>query len=509
MREIILKTKNVAIVLFLMGMVSACSDYLDQPVNGNLSEDEFYKTEADAMNGLTAAYDGYGNAYNAIWPSMYLVRDIISDDVNAGGSDQNDQAGFQQIDDFKHDSQNDQVLPAWGNLWAALYRANKVINKTTADTDVMKRIVAEAKVLRSLIFMDLVSLWGGVPLITDDVPAAEYTTQVRASKAEVFALVQQTLTEAIPDLPVKSAYTSGNKFRVSKGTAQALLGKAYLYDEKWTEALDALEDVIGSGEYGLENDLEAVLNKTNEFGKESIFELNYVSNGYDWGNYTWGQYTEDNIIVQLMGPRGDFYAAAPGDSLTGGWGFNTPTDELYDAYVAAGDVGRRRLKIESEAELIAAGGNWTNSSAWDYEGYFRRWYGHFSTETVSGGVGELNYATNFVLIRYADVLLMASEAAFRKGGSEATALTYLNMVRARPSTNLPPVVATGTALFDAIVLERRLELAFEGHRFVDLVRWGLADDELSDLGFEAGKHEMLPIPNADVISAKLPQNPGY
>jgi hypothetical protein len=68
MREIILKTKNVAIVLFLMGMVSACSDYLDQPVNGNLSEDEFYKTEADAMNGLTAAYDGYGNAYNAIWP---------------------------------------------------------------------------------------------------------------------------------------------------------------------------------------------------------------------------------------------------------------------------------------------------------------------------------------------------------------------------------------------------------------------------------------------------------
>jgi hypothetical protein len=507
MRKIFLKTKQIATVLFMMGVVAGCSNYLDVPVNGNLSEDDFYKTEADAQNGLTAAYDAYGNCYNAIWPSMYLVREIINDDVNAGGSDQNDQAGFQQIDDFKHDSQNDQVQPAWNNLWSALYRANKVINKTTPDSDVMKGIIAQAKVLRGFIYMDLVSLWGGVPLITNDVPAADYTKLVRASKAEVFALVEQTLTEAIADLPVKSAYSSGDKFRVSKGTAQALLGKAYLYDGKNSEALTQFETVINSGEFALENDLQAVMNKSNEFGKESIFEINYVSNGNDWGNYGWGTKTDDNIIVQLMGPRGDFYAKAPADSMSGGWGFNTPTDEIYQAYIDAGDNTRRLYKIESETELKAAGGNWTNDAAWDFEGYFRRWYGHFDDQT-GAPVGELNFATNFVLIRYADVLLMAAEAA-NKSGDDTKAKTYLNQVRSRPSTNLPDVTATGTALFDAIVLERRLELAFEGHRFVDLVRWGKAADELSDLGFIAGKHEMLPIPNADVISAKLPQNPNY
>jgi starch-binding outer membrane protein, SusD/RagB family len=507
MREIILKTKNVVVVLFILSVASACNDYLDQPVNGNLSEDEFYKTENDALNGLTAAYDAYSNVYNAIWPSMYLIREIPSDDVNAGGSDQNDQAGFQQIDDFTHDSQNDQVQGAWRNVWAAVYRANKVIAKTDASSDVMKRFVAEAKVLRAFLYMDLVSMWGGVPLITDDIPAADYTTQVRASKDEVLSLIEQDLTEAIPDLPLKSAYSAADKYRASKGTAQALLGKALLYHENYANALTQFEAVINSGEFDLEDEVTAVFDITNEFGKESLFELNYIGDGRDWGSYDWSSTKNDNVIVQLMGPRGDYYVQAPGDSLTGGWGFNTPTDEVYQAYVSAGDTDRRQRFIESQAELEAAGGDWTNNSAWDYEGYFRRKYGHFSTQS-GGPVGELNYATNFVLLRYADVLLMAAEAA-NKSGNDVDAVTYLNMVRARPSTNLAPVVATGAALFDAIVLERRLELAFEGHRFVDLVRWGLADDELGDLGFVAGKHEVLPIPNADVIAAKLIQNPNY
>jgi hypothetical protein len=118
-----------------------------------------------------------------------------------------------------------------------------------------------------------------------------------------------------------------------------------------------------------------------------------------------------------------------------------------------------------------------------------------------------SFGTNMRLLRYADVLLMASEAYYRKG-DETNALKYLNMVRSR--AQMPDVSASGSALFDAIVLERRLELAFEGFRFQDLVRWGLAAQELGPAGFQSGKNEVLPIPFAErQIDPALEQNPGY
>jgi hypothetical protein len=209
-----------------------------------------------------------------------------------------------------------------------------------------------------------------------------------------------------------------------------------------------------------------------------------------------------------MGPRSDYYTKAPNDSLLAGWGFNCPKKKLYDAYVAAGDVQRRTTTVMSEAELKAAGGNWSAPTAYGYDGYFQRKYGSFSQQTNSSGsaIPELNYGTNWRLIRYADVLLMAAEAYYR-AGNEPQARTYLTQVRNR--SGLGAATATGTALFNAIVTERQLELAFEGFRFIDLVRWGLADQELSSLGFKKGKNEVLPIPNQDVITAGLKQNTNY
>jgi hypothetical protein len=177
---------------------------------------------------------------------------------------------------------------------------------------------------------------------------------------------------------------------------------------------------------------------------------------------------------------------------------------LWDAFVAAGDVERRKQIIMSEAELKAAGGNWSNSNAWGYEGYFQRKYGSFASQ-AGGPVTELNYGTNWRHIRYADVLLMAAEANFR-ANNEPKARQYLNLVRQRSS--MPDVTASGNALFDAIVKERQLELAFEGFRFTDLVRWGLAQQELGPLGYQA-KHALLPIPDYDVKTALLTQNTGY
>jgi hypothetical protein len=188
--------------------------------------------------------------------------------------------------------------------------------------------------------------------------------------------------------------------------------------------------------------------------------------------------------------------------MVGGWGFNYPTKHIYDAY-EAGDI-RKAANVWSVDDLKAMGGDWTSDNAYDFNGYFRVKYGTFSDET-GGPVGELNYGTNLRLFRYADVLLMAAEAYYRQG-KEAECRTELNKVRNR--AGLADVTASGDALFTAIVHEREVELAFEGVRYFDLVRWGLAASTLE--GFVSNKHEHFPIPQDEITNNDLmSQNQGY
>jgi hypothetical protein len=209
-----------------------------------------------------------------------------------------------------------------------------------------------------------------------------------------------------------------------------------------------------------------------------------------------------------MGPKSDYYTMAPGDSLLPGWGFNTPTQKMWDAFINSNDSVRRAASLMSEEELEAKGGDWSVESDHDYEGFFRRKFGTFSSETneSNGAVPDMNYGTNWYLIRYADVILMAAEAYYRNN-DETNALECLNRVHNR--AGMTDISASGDAIFDAIVTERQLELAFEGFRYVDLIRWGLATQELGSRGFVTGKHELMPIPNDDVRIAGLSQNPGY
>ncbi len=502
--------KKLTLTILAMGIAFSCTDFLDQEVNGQLADADFYRTDNDAMAATAAVYDQLSNCYTNVWASMYLIRQIYSDESNAAGGDANDQAGYQQLDDFAHDSQNDQISGVWTRLWSTINRANNVINLVPNDNALRDRLIAESKALRAYVYLDLVSFWGDVPLLLASPVPSELPNAVRVPKSEIYAQMEKDLTEAIAVLPLKSAYSAGDKFRWSKGAAQALLGKVYLYQEKWSDAAAIFETVITSGEFGLMNKQSWAFDKGGEFGKESLFEISQVtSQAYDWGNYPWGNNVEANIILQLMGPRADppaNYQPVPGDTLVAGWGFNLPTAKIGNAFVAAGDNTRRRESLMSIQELKDAGGNW-GTGVWDEEGFVRRKYGSFNTQN-GGPVGELNYGTDWQVLRYADVLLMAAEANFRNN-NEAKAHQYLNLVRQRPGTNLPAITPSGTALFDAIVRERFLELCFEGHRFVDLVRWGLAASEMSGEGFVAGKHELLPIPNNDIVSTKMVQNPGY
>ncbi|ANE50728.1 RagB/SusD family nutrient uptake outer membrane protein [Flavisolibacter tropicus] len=507
MKTLIIKTSFVC--LTALALTSGCKKFLDQEVVGAYPEQDFYKTDEDATQATTAVYDMMQAHYNTAWTSLYMVKTLLTDESNAGGNNSGDQPQYQALDDYNFDATNAGVRDVWRILYFTIYRANKVINSVKPETDLRKRLIAESKALRAYNYLELVSLWGDVPLVLADIPKGGFTTTKRAPKAEIYAQIEKDLNEAIAVLPLKSQYSAADKFRVSKGTAQAILGKALLYEGKWSDAATQFEAVITSAQYGLAPTIGSVFSKAGEFGIESLMEVSYTSGrNYDWGNFPWGAQPESNIHVQLMGPRGDFYTKAPADSLIAGWGFILPKKKMYDAFTAAGDANRRKATVMSEDELKAAGGKWTGAGIWDYEGYFQRKYGSFETQT-GGPINELNYGTNWRLIRYADVLLMAAEA-YNKAGNDGKALPYINMVRQRPGTALPALTGVaGTALFDAIVKERQLELAFEGVRFQDLVRWGKAAQELGPLGFKTGKHELLPIPDYDVKSGGLSQNNNY
>jgi starch-binding outer membrane protein, SusD/RagB family len=504
MKNLLIKVTLVCFTALVFG--SGCKKFLDQEVPGAFAEEDFYATDEDAMQAVTAIYDMMQAHYNNNWGSLYMVKTLLSDESNAGGSDAGDQPGYQTLDNYNFDATNDKVRDAWRMCYFTIYRANKTINRTKAETPLRKRLVAEAKFLRAFNYFELVSLWGDVPLVLDDIPPAEYTTTGRKPKADVYAQIQKDLNEAIVDLPLKNVLGGGDRFRVSKGSAQALLGKALLYQQKWAEAAAQFELVITSAQYNLAPSIGAAFSEGYEFGPESLFEISYTKNrSYDWGNFPWGSAPESNIHIQLMGPRGDYYTKAPADSMIGGWGFNLPKQKLWDAYIAAGDVNRRRHTVMSVAELIAAGGNWSNPTAYDYEGFFQRKYGTFQSQT-GAPIGELNYGTNWRHIRYSDVLLMAAEA-YNKSSNDGKARQYLNLVRQR--AGLGDINSSGATLFTDIVKERQLELAFEGFRYVDLVRWGLASTELGPLGYQQNKHSLLPIPDFDVRTASLPQNPNY
>ena len=497
--------KISAICLLILVSNNSCKKFLDNEVMGAFPEEDFYKTDQDVTQAVTGIYDMMSAHYNSSWGSLFMIKSLLSDESNAGGSNSGDQPGYQALDNYTFDATNDKVRDAWRMCYYTIYRANKVISRSDDATPLKKRLKAEAKFLRAYNYFELVSLWGDVPLVLADVPPSQFTSTPRSSKTDVYKQIEKDLTEAAADLPSKSAYTGSDRFRVSKGSAQGMLGKALLYQNKMAEAAAAFDLVINSNVYSVGPSIGATFSANHEFGSESLFEISY-SNGrsYDWGNFPWGSAPESNIHIQLMGPRADFYTKAPADSLQGGWGFIRPKQKMWDAFIADGSVSRRQQSIMSQAELITAGGNWTAPGDWDYEGFFQRKYGSFTTQT-GGPTAELNYGTNWRHLRYSDVLLMAAEANYQT--NEGKARGFINQIRAL--RGVPNVTATGSALFTAIVKERQVELAFEGVRFTDLVRWGMATAELGPLGYVAGKHNVLPIPDYDVRTGLLSQNPGY
>ncbi|HTF31015.1 MAG TPA: RagB/SusD family nutrient uptake outer membrane protein [Flavitalea sp.] len=483
-------------------MFAGCKkSFLDADIHGAIPIDSYYKTDEEAIAATTSVYNQLKLTYQ--WGGPYLMKQMLSDEANKGGGGAGDWPEFKLVQTFTFDPQNSVINDSWNSFYGIISRANLVINNVQPESEIRTRLIAEAKILRAHSYFELVTLWGAVPIVLDNLPVSSWSDQKRDEVVNVYAQIEKDLSEGFEALLEKSIYDISDRWRASKGTARGLLLKTYLFEKKWDQAISLFTDIESSNEFSLEPDFDKIFTWQSEFGPESLFEVQFTIQGpvTDWLN--------NNMNIQLMAPNQDYYTQASGDGLKPGWGFNIATPKIWNAFVAAGDSGvRRQSTLWSEAELEAKDGK-MDPACYDWEGFLRRKYGSFESETTSdnGADFTINYSTNQRLLRYSDVLLMAAEAYYMKG-DEGNALKYLNMVRIRAA--LPDITSSGGTVLDAIVKERQLELAFEGNRFQDLVRWGLAKQELEARGFVIGKHELLPIPFSEMqIDPSLTQNPGY
>nr|WP_035085129.1 RagB/SusD family nutrient uptake outer membrane protein [Aquimarina latercula] len=481
--------KLVVVFLALFTIIFSCSDDFVDVASEDENSEDFFNSEEDYQNALIGAYDLLQSTYINV-----MLGEIASDNTLAGGESASDTPGIQEIDDMMHTPVNAQLRDIWSWMYAGVNRANYIMEfQDKTDFSGKDEVIAQTRFLRAYYYFELVKWFGDVPLAIDKrILFGEETGIDRSAKEDVYALIEEDLQFAADNLPVTQAETG----RVTQGAARALLGKVYLFQDKFTEAADVLDLVI-AGPYDLVTDYNTIFEQEGENNIESVFEVQYTD--VEGAGFGCLQCSEGNVAVGFNGIRN--YSGPLFDS---GFSFNVPTQEVVDAF----EVGDIRLDVAIlDIDAWAAAQGATFSIGFEHTGYFNRKYiarqGDLNT-----GDANLTNPNNYRAIRFADVLLMAAEAHNRKSPSnDGQAQTYLNRVRTR--AQLPDVTVTGTALADAIYQERRVELVGEGHHFFDLVRTGRAAAEID--GFVIGKHEIFPIPLIEIQLAgnRWEQNPGY
>jgi len=484
--------------LILPLLFSGCEDFLDKDLQGVPTQSSFPVTADDALLAVNAVYTSTRTWY--YHSGGYPILDIMSDDARKGSNTNDQLSTVGPYDNFKITPTQDGLDRWWASLYEGIKRANVVIEKVPSismDTVLRNRYIAEAKFLRGLFYFDLVRAWGGVPKVTTLNPPLKLK---RSASDEIYDLIISDLTDAIPDLTEKSDLSAEDQGRVTKGAARALLAKVYLFRHDYVNAEKYAMEVINSDEYSLEPVFTDANGVNGENGVESVFEIG---------------------ALQLEGEEngGDQYGNTQGVRGTPnrGWGFNRPTENLRHSF----ESGDPRLEgtIIDLGEVIDGikilGDGSTPDVTTDTQGNVIEVECYNRKVWVPGTTTITQWGHHRRLIRYADVLLMAAEA-LNENDKPGDALVYLNDIRARAregnSSILPDITTTQKdSLRDFILLERRYELALEGHRFWDLVRTGKAPEVLGPLGFVTGKNEFLPIPQneIDISQGNLEQNPNY
>lgn len=495
---------NFLFITIICFTVSCSKDFVEVRPEGQFLSENYYANSEQAFAALVAVYDVVRKNSGG-FENMIALMNSGSDDHVAGGGGATDGLQLQAFSNYTMTA-NLMAGSYWNDPYQGIFRANTLLKKlpdVPMDAAQKARFEAEAKALRAHFYFNLVRMFKNIPLLLEPLTASNMYDVEQADPAAVYAQIEKDLGEAIAVLPVNvSLATEGG--RLTKGAAQALLGKVLLYEGKNADAAAQLAQVNGTpgqtSQYGyrLTTTFAELWAPANKFNTESIFEETHSARGNsDWGFWGSGR-DEGNTLNVMVGPRSySRPASSTAPALPSGWSFNVFTQDFYDFMsgdprFAATVFDLKALKTAGQADYIAGYMN---------TGYFlNKFLPRTADVSTGGGASELNYRQNTYIIRLADTYLMEAEAL---GATGARAQALLDAVRARVGLASVPVSLA------AIKAERRRELAGEGHRWFDLVRWGDAATVLGSRGFQAGKHEIFPIPFRELQGTKLEQNPGY
>lgn len=499
MKSIVSKWSLLPVIMALLVISSCKKDFLDRRPLGR-----YIDTDVPAGSFDSKVFATYAllraNGYNGI---QYLAIHSFRADESEKGSSETDGANHGLMyDDFQYDKSNGLIQEYWTHHYATIISANDVIYTIDSlqlndpPTLVNK---AEAKFLRAYTYFNLVRTFGQVPLIDFKIYDAAQVNKPKATVDQIFALIDADLQEASAILP--QSWDPQYSGRLTKGAAMTLHAKTYLWRKNWGAALSAAKSVIALNQYSLMSDYGRQFRNEGENGSESIFEIQAF--------YT----TTQDLGIAYSNHQGVRGAGA----WDLGWGWNTPTTQLVNEF-EAGDP-RKGATILYSGQTDPLYSETVPPFPTVPRLYWNKKVYTNPADRISTN-SRFGRWMNHRILRYADVLLMAAEAATELGGAANIndALGWLEMVRARArgssSSILPKVTTTDqVALRDAIRHERMVEFGMEEQRFYDLVRWGIDVTVLPAAGKTAyqAKHRLLPIPQAEIDKSGgvLIQNPDY
>jgi starch-binding outer membrane protein, SusD/RagB family len=463
-------------------LLSSCN-LLDQTSESSFTPDNFYKNADDAIAAVNAVYDPLNTA-NLYDQAMWVLQDQATDDAEWGGGRSTSNQAKNDLDKYTFTPATSTFQSVWTTCYQAINRANTVQDRVPAipmDTALKSRLLAEARFMRGFYYFTLVRLFGGVPLVLKETTSLDNLAIPRATEEEVYTQIIADFTAAESVLPL--TYTGANVGRATKGAAKAFLAKVYLTRQNWPAAAAKSKEVMELGVYDLWDKFADVFAIGNKNGKEAIFEMQALGGGLGEGSFMQG-YMRPNF-----------------DRVNGiaGFGDDPVTANLYNTFQPADKRRDISIRLYSTTTTPAAPASIT------FPAYV---YKYLDPSATANGEGS----NNFPILRFADVLLMYAEALNEEAAGNPEAYTAVNRIRDRAGlTELANL--TQDQFRDSVLLERRLELAFEGHRWYDLVRTkrliSAMKAQNSSITVDE-KHYLYPIPQTEIdVNTNLKQNPLY
>ena len=498
----IMKTYTIKLFSFLIVVfVAACTE-LDLENPNAMSEESFWKTDTDLFQGVIAAYDAM-QLDGLFSGNVQVVLTGLSDEGTGEGTNE-----YYSPFRFKVINSNLYLNKAlWDHFYAMISRAYQVIDRAPdVDGPNVAAIRGEAQYLAALAYYYLAHIFGENIAYVDRIQQPD-DRPARAESGEIYGLIEELLMEAIPNLPLASEYSVADYGRVTKGAAQALLGKAYMQQQKFLEAEPYFKDVITSDEYSLQVNFADNFYERNEVNPEALFVVNFLHDGP-------ASETNRNTMHRAFSPDGEL----------GTYGDIQSTPYIYERFLIENDkdgspdprLDETIFHPNSPKLFVGQPYSWWESEFVNPE-INTSFYKYTEQNVVEDEADEFDGGTDFIVIRYADVLLSYAET-LNENGKSSEAYQYVDMVRERSNMENLSVVHPNLdkdAFREQIMHERIMELSGEVVRFFDQKRWGIyqASDSIRDQNFATfkdGRSDFQPIPQAELdLNENLIQNPGY